>query len=99
MAKIDIAKAIVSEFPDQYSDAEQLKDKYTEDELKKLQEDLRKEASSEEKPAKKYRLRDPKTSYSEVGFTLAGTQEKELPENPSSFLKRYIKAGFIVEVD
>lgn len=50
------------------------------------------------KAPKKYKLKDPKTSYQEVGFTLADDQEKELPENPSSFLLGYIRSGFIVEV-
>lgn len=54
--------------------------------------------SAVEKPVKKYRLRDSKTSYQEVGFTLADDQEKELPENPSSFLAGYIRSGFIEEV-
>lgn len=51
-----------------------------------------------EKKKKKYKLKDPKTSYQEVGFTLTGEQEKELPENPSPFLAGYIRSGFIVEV-
>lgn len=55
-------------------------------------------AAPSKKDAKKYKLKDPKTSYQEVGFTLADDQEKELPENPSSFLLGYIRSGFIVEV-
>jgi hypothetical protein len=47
---------------------------------------------------KKYKLADPKTSYQEEGFTLAGDQEKELPDNPSNQLIERIRHGFIVEV-
>ncbi|MGI2329657.1 hypothetical protein [Planococcus sp. YIM B11945] len=54
--------------------------------------------STEEPAKKKYKLADPETSYQEVEFTLAGDQEKELPENPSPFLAGYIRSGFIVEV-
>jgi hypothetical protein len=43
MAKIDIAKAIVEEFPDKGYVAEELKEQHTEDELKQLQTDLRNE--------------------------------------------------------
>ncbi|RAZ73625.1 hypothetical protein [Planococcus halotolerans] len=55
-------------------------------------------AAPAKESAKKYKLKDPETSYQEVGFTLADDQEKELPENPSSFLLGYIRSGFIVEV-
>lgn len=118
MAKIDTANEIVEEFPDKGFDAEKLKDENTQEELDKLQEDLRAEregagdktseppapevkeapAAPSEKSTKKYKLKDPKTSYQEIGFTLADDQEKELPENPSSFLLGYIRSGFIVEV-
>ena len=47
--------------------------------------------------AKKYKLKDPSTQYADGSFSLAGHQEKELPENPSRQLLRRIKAGFIVE--
>lgn len=47
--------------------------------------------------SKKYKLSDPKTQYGEEGFTLAGDQEKELPENPSDALIARIRSGFIVE--
>lgn len=47
---------------------------------------------------KKYKLKDHKTQYAEGSFSLAGTQEKELPNNPSVELRKRIKAGFIVEV-
>ncbi|MEK6459161.1 hypothetical protein AABM27_01505 [Heyndrickxia faecalis] len=46
---------------------------------------------------KKYKLKDPSTHYAEGSFSLAGDQEKELPENPSRQLLRRIQAGFIVE--
>ena len=111
MAKIDTADEIVNEFPDKGYEAEKLTEENTQAELDQLQQDLRAEREAagdesppspsdvpEEKAAKKYRLKDPKTSYQEVGFTLADDQEKELPENPSSFLMARIKAGFIVEV-
>lgn len=122
MAKIDTANEIVEEFPEKGFDAEQLKEENTQEELDKLQQDLRAEregaenktSEPSETPApevkeaaadpaktspKKYKLADPKTSYQEVGFTLADDQEKELPENPSSFLLGYIRSGFIVEVE
>ncbi|TWT04609.1 hypothetical protein [Planomicrobium sp. CPCC 101079] len=54
--------------------------------------------TTEEPAKKKYKLADSKTSYQEVGFTLIGDQEKELPESPSPFLAGYIRSGFIVEV-
>lgn len=111
MAKIDTAKEIVAEFPDKGYEAEKLAEDNTQAELDQLQNDLRaeREAAGDESPtspsgvpkeasAKKYRLKDPTTSYQEVGFTLADDQEKELPENPSSFLEGYIRSGFIVEV-
>ena len=111
MAKIDTAKEIVAEFPDDGFVAEKLVEDYTQEELDQLQEDLRAAQTappeaepavaktSTEKPAKKkYKLADPETSYQEVGFTLIGDQEKELPENPSSFLAGYIRSGYIVEV-
>lgn len=111
MAKIDTAKEIVEEFPDKGYEAEKLAAENTQAELDELQTELRAEepapaptAPSEEpkepetKAKKKYRLKDPKTSYQEIGFTLADDQEKELPENPSSFLTGRIKSGFIVEV-
>lgn len=47
---------------------------------------------------KKYKLKDPTKQYAEGPFTLAGTQEKELPKYPSAELRKRIKAGFIVEV-
>lgn len=47
---------------------------------------------------KKHKLKDPSKQYAEGSFTLAGTQEKELPKNPSPELLKRIKAGFIVEV-
>lgn len=47
--------------------------------------------------SKKYKLADPKTQYGEEGFTLAGDQEKELPENPSDALIARVRSGFIVE--
>jgi len=51
---------------------------------------------------KKYKLKDPTTQYAEVNslgsFSLAGEQEKELPDNPSHELLKRIEAGFIVEV-
>lgn len=46
---------------------------------------------------KKYKLADPKTSYQESNFTLAGDQEKELPKDPSNELIARIRSGFIVE--
>lgn len=46
---------------------------------------------------RKYKLSDPKKQYSEANFTLAGDQEKELPENPSDTLIARIRSGFIVE--
>ncbi|MBO0962346.1 hypothetical protein J1P26_21825 [Neobacillus sp. MM2021_6] len=71
--------------------------------MAKKQENLKEEPElSEEKQEgkkKKYKMRDPKTQYADLSFTLAGEQEKELPENPSDFLLAYIKAGFIVEVE
>lgn len=112
MAKIDTANEIVEEFPDKGFDAEKLKEENTQEELDKLQQDLRAEREASEdktsahpsdvpdEPAtKKYRLKDPKTSYQEVGFTLADDQEKELPENPSASLEGRIRSGFIVEVE
>ncbi|MGV7002482.1 hypothetical protein ACWA2C_27990 [Priestia megaterium] len=54
-------------------------------------------AQSEEQSGKKFKLADPKTSYQEAGFTLAGEQEKELPEYPSDQLVARIRSGFIVE--
>ena len=46
---------------------------------------------------RKYKLSDPKKQYSEAEFTLAGDQEKPLPENPSDTLIARIRSGFIVE--
>ncbi|MGM9926029.1 MAG: hypothetical protein ACI35R_17425 [Bacillus sp. (in: firmicutes)] len=51
-----------------------------------------------ESSGKKYKLADPKTQFSDADFTLAGDQEKELPENPSTALVARIRSGFIVEV-
>jgi len=52
---------------------------------------------------KKYKLKDPATQYAEINslgsFSLAGEQEKELPDNPSRELLKRIEAGFIVEVE
>lgn len=56
-----------------------------------------KTANNEELSGKKFKLADPKKSYQEEGFTLAGEQEKELPENPSDQLLSRIRSGFIVE--
>lgn len=56
------------------------------------------EAQATPSKNKKYKLADPNTSYSERDFTLAGDQEKELPEDPSSTLIARIQSGFIVEV-
>lgn len=47
---------------------------------------------------KKYKLADPKTSYSELNFTLVSDQEKELPKNPSAQLRERIRSGYIIEV-
>lgn len=47
MAKIDIAREIVNEFPDRGYDAEALIEKYTEKELLQLQKDLLKEQEQE----------------------------------------------------
>jgi hypothetical protein len=46
---------------------------------------------------KKFKLANPDTQYSEEGFTLAGEEEKELPENPSIDLLERIRTGFIKE--
>lgn len=54
-------------------------------------------AKNEDVSGKKYKLADPKKSYQEAGFTLAGDQEKELPENPSDQLISRIRSGYIVE--
>lgn len=51
-----------------------------------------------EKKKKSFKLKDPKTQFSEGSFTLSGDQESELPENPSVELMARIQAGFIVEV-
>jgi hypothetical protein len=113
MAKIDIANAIVEEFPEKALVAEEIKDKYTEEELKKLQSDLREGAETKDEPEQgtpasqyetnektvKYRLKDPKTQYGEGSFSLAGEQEKELPDNPSPELLARIRSGFLVEVE
>lgn len=109
MAKNDTAKEIASEFSDKGYEAEKLAAENTQTELDELQAELRaaetvpaalleETKEPETKANKMYRLKDPKTSYQEVGFTLADDQEKELPENPSSFLTGRIKSGFIVEV-
>ncbi|MGG1571601.1 hypothetical protein [Fictibacillus sp. NRS-1165] len=45
----------------------------------------------------KYKLKDPETSYSDPDFTLAGDQEKPLPEDPSTELIARIRSGFIVK--
>lgn len=50
-----------------------------------------------ESAGKKFKLSDPKTQYGEEGFTLAGDQEKELPEDPSDALVARIRSGFIIE--
>ncbi|NMF00240.1 hypothetical protein [Aneurinibacillus aneurinilyticus] len=55
-------------------------------------------AAAKKEEKKLYRLKNPKTQYAEGSFTLAGEQEKELPENPSRQLLDRIEAGFIVEV-
>lgn len=54
-------------------------------------------AATGEATGKKYKLADPNTQYSEEGFTLAGDQEKELPENPTDALIARIRSGFITE--
>lgn len=56
-----------------------------------------KAANNQELSGKKYKLADAKTSYQEAEFTLAGDQEKELPEFPSDQLIARIRSGFIVE--
>ena len=56
-----------------------------------------KKANNQESSGKKFKLANPKTSYQEAGFTLAGDQEKELPEYPSDQLVARIRSGFIVE--
>lgn len=56
-----------------------------------------KASQNEDVSGKKFKLADPKKSYQEEGFTLAGDQEKELPENPSDQLISRIRSGFIVE--
>lgn len=61
------------------------------------QEEAEKVRTGDTKDGKKYKLADPSTSYSEPRFTLAGDQEKELPENPSPQLIDRIRNGFIVE--
>lgn len=53
--------------------------------------------AGENAAGRKYKLSDPKKQYSEADFTLAGDQEKELPENPSDTLIARIRSGFIVE--
>lgn len=45
----------------------------------------------------KFKLKNPDTSFSDPEFTLAGDQEKELPENPSMDLIARIRSGFIVK--
>lgn len=56
-----------------------------------------KAANNQELSGKKFKLANPKTSYQEADFTLAGDQEKELPEYPSDQLIARIRSGFIVE--
>ncbi|MEM4997409.1 hypothetical protein WKH56_32975 [Priestia sp. SB1] len=59
--------------------------------------DVQKAAAENKSSGKKFKLADPKKSYQEAEFTLAGDQEKELPEYPSDQLIARIRAGFIVE--
>jgi len=54
-------------------------------------------AQNDDLSGKKYKLADPKNSYQEAEFTLAGDQEKELPEHPSDQLIARIRSGYIVE--
>jgi len=54
-------------------------------------------AQDEKSSSKKFKLADAKTSYQEGNFTLAGDQEKELPEFPSDQLVARIRSGFIIE--
>ncbi|WP_153465120.1 hypothetical protein [Sediminibacillus terrae] len=134
MAKPDLIKEVIEEFPEKNFNAEQLNKDYTVQQLEDLQEKLRKEKGSadgdddkseetteantadtssanteksnesvnkeqqDSASKKKYRLKDPSTQYAEKGFTLAGKQVKELPENPSSELQDRIDVGFIIEV-
>lgn len=54
-------------------------------------------AQNEEISGKKFKLADPKTSYQDRDFQLAGDQTAELPEDPSADLIARIRSGFIVE--
>jgi len=56
-----------------------------------------KAANNEAVTGKKFKLADPTKSYQEADFTLAGDQEKELPEYPSDQLIARIRSKFIVE--
>ncbi|SEA53759.1 hypothetical protein SAMN05421743_105215 [Thalassobacillus cyri] len=111
MAKPDLIKKIIEEFPEKEFTAEGLDEDYTVPQLEELQETLGEEKQQEvesnssasenagnKKENKIVKLKDPSTQYAEKGFTLAGKQEKELPSNPSTELIDRIEAGFIVEV-
>jgi hypothetical protein len=68
------------------------------DETEQAAQEVLEAQSSDKELNKKYKLADPNTSYQEEGFTLAGEQEKELPDSPSQQLIERIRHGYIVEV-
>ncbi|MFP5109641.1 hypothetical protein ACSU6B_23225 [Neobacillus sp. C211] len=69
--------------------------KLTEAEMDAIQ--VQEQVTAGEQPTGKYKLKDPETQFSDAasGFTLAGDQEKELPEDPSPELLARIRSGFI----
>jgi hypothetical protein len=89
-------------------DAEAAKNKPTvpeeptvEDETVTEDEDIETTPSTAEivKSKATYKLANPKTQYADHNFSLAGKQEKELPDIKSEGLIARIKSGFIVKVD
>ena len=61
----------------------------------KKEKEVKEKAVTGEKSKGKYKLKDPKTSYSEREFTLAGDQVKELPDQVSKDLLARIQTGLL----
>lgn len=105
MAKIDLVKSLIAQFPDEKLTEKGLMDGYTVTELEALKVELeagvsvKTEEGAEQSAALLVRLADPKTSYSSATFSLAGKQEKPWPDNPSNQLQSRKDSGFIIEVN
>lgn len=101
-SKKDVARRIVTAFPNAGFDRESLVEEYTFDELLKLKSDLETGGADDKQEqsatADLYELGAGFTQYSSVDFSLVEGEQKPLPEHVGSLLHERLLKGHIVPV-